>query len=124
MLLEIFRRAALGENLTPGERATRKLVMGLGAATLSLFFIGLPDMLKNGANWTAILSALGVALLLTLAKFFSASGQPALAGAASAGADKLADVGGISNDIVQELEDAASDANVPVENTPSTVSGV
>lgn len=118
MLLELFKKAALGENLTPGERAFRKLVLGVAAAALSIFFVALPDMLKSGqANVTAILSALGVALLLALAKLFSAQGDAAKAALAQAGAAKLGDFGGVSNQIVEELEGAATDATVPVDDS-------
>lgn len=125
MLLELFKKAALGEDLTPGERAFRKLVLGVAAAGLSIFFVALPDMLKSGqANVTAILSALGVAFLLALAKLFSAQGDTAKAALAQAAADKLGTVGGVSNDIVEELTGAASDANVPVDTPSATAPGV
>jgi len=124
MLLQLFRKAALGEDLTPAERAVRKLVMAVGAGAVAIFFVALPDMLKNGVDWHVILTAAGMSVLLALAKLFSAQGDTAKAALAQAGADKLGAFGDVPNDIVTELEGAATDATVPVDNTSATAAGV
>jgi len=88
-MFALFRRARAYAALTPGERALLKLLEGLACAALVAALPILADALARGAvNWPdiarAALAASAVAVLLALAKYAKAHGDPALADALTA----------------------------------------
>ena len=118
-IVAIFRAAALGESLTPGQRALRKAVLGIIAAALVAFLASLGALTSgfSTANLGVLLGGLGTAFLLALQKYWTSHGDAPLASVAGAGAASLANVAGVDNDVVQELTDAiARDSNVPAQD--------
>lgn len=88
--MNLFQRSFRRVNLTPGERATIKLVKYIGyAVILNLFYLAIPYVTADHINWTALgTSAVSMALLiivLVLDKYFAAQGDKPLADAAKAG---------------------------------------
>lgn len=86
---ELWRRARRHEPLTPGERAFLRLIEGLVCAALVATLPVVADALGSaGVNWTdvgrAALAAAAVAVLLALAKYARAQGDPALGDALGA----------------------------------------
>lgn len=125
-IVAIFRAAALGESLTPGQRALRKGALGVMIAALVAFLSALPALTTGwtSANLGVLLGGLGTAFLLALQKYWTAHGDAPLASAAGAGAASLANVAGVDNDVVQELTDAiAHDSNVPAQEEPIAAPG-
>lgn len=85
----LFRRARAYADLTPAERAVLKLLEGLACAALVVALPIVAGALSRGAvSWPdvgrAALAAAAVAVLLALAKYAKAHGDPALAGALAA----------------------------------------
>lgn len=79
----LLTRARAYASLTPGERALLKLLEGLACAALVASLPIVSTALATGAvNWPDVartaLAASGVAILLALAKYAKAHGDPAL----------------------------------------------
>ena len=79
----LFARARARAPLTPGERALLRLIEGLACAALVAALPVVANALGHGAvRWDdvgrAALAAAGVAVLLALAKYARAQGDPAL----------------------------------------------
>lgn len=82
----LLKRARAYANLTPGERALLKLLEGLACAALVAALPIVAGALGRGeVSWPdvgrAALAAAGVAVLMALAKYATAHGDPALAAA-------------------------------------------
>jgi hypothetical protein len=80
---QLLQRARRHEPLTPGERAFLRLIEGLVCTALVAALPVVADALGSaGVNWTdvgrAALAAAAVAVLLALAKYARAQGDPAL----------------------------------------------
>lgn len=79
----LFARARAYAPLTPGERALLRLIEGLACAALVAALPVVADALGHGSvRWDDVvrtaLAAAGVAVLLALAKYARAQGDPAL----------------------------------------------
>ncbi len=90
---QLLQRARRHEPLTPGERAFLRLIEGLACTALVAALPVVADALgSTGVNWAdigrAALAAAAVAVLLALAKYARAQGDPALGDAL----DELGDV--------------------------------
>lgn len=114
--MSIFTRARTYATLTPGERALLRLLEGLGAvallraATACAQYLGSQPGAGLGAvDWPAIVrvcvAGAAVAVLLALAKYFKAHGDPVLA-------DALAQVG------AEVASETTGDAAPPGPRTP------
>lgn len=82
-MFSLFRRARAYSSLTPAERALLKLLEGLACVALVAALPIVASALSHGAvNWPdvarAALAAAAVAVLLALAKYAKAHGDPAL----------------------------------------------
>lgn len=91
--VNIFKQAHQGLDLSPEERAFLKLVKGF-LLTAAVAALGtLATVITNGATLhdavLAVVVTFAITLLLAVAKYFSANGQPALAGVAYAAAGAL-----------------------------------
>ena len=92
----LFARARANMTLTPGERALLKLIEGLLCAGVVAALPALAGALgHNGVHWSDVartaLAAGAVAVLLALAKYAKAHGDPALGYALAKGAAGLSD---------------------------------
>lgn len=92
-LVNIFKQAHQGLNLSPEERAFLKLVKGF-LLTAAVAALGtLATVITNGATLhdtvLAVVVTFAITLLLAVAKYFSANGQPALTGVAYAAAGAI-----------------------------------
>lgn len=111
----LFARAGAYAHLTPGERALLKLIEGLACAGLvAALPIVAGALTSSGAvNWAdvgrAALAAAAVAVLLAIAKYAKAHGDPPIGPAvAQAATDVAADV--LAGKSPQQIaKDAASD---------------
>ena len=79
----IYNRARQRQSLTPGERAFLKLLQGLLCAALVATLPAIAAAFGNtNVSWSDVLrtalAAGAVAVLLTLAKYLTAQGDPAL----------------------------------------------
>lgn len=119
--MAIFQAAASGANLSPMARAVLRFVEGLVVAALVVVLPVLGQLLATqlnaGAiNWTQVgtvaLSGFVFALLMALSKWAKAHGDAPLADAAQALAGSVANAGGLSSDVVAEL-DAATLPDTP-----------
>ena len=93
-MTQLIRRARAYQSLSPAERALLRLLEGLasvaliGAATAAAQYLAGPTGLGGAVNWgiVAHVCAAGaaVAVLMSLAKYFKAHGDPTLAAALAA----------------------------------------
>jgi hypothetical protein len=91
-MIQLVRKAAAYQPLTPGQRALLRLIEGLVCAALVAALPIVAGALgRTNVNWAevghAALAAAGVAVLLALAKYAKAHGDPALG-------DALTELGG------------------------------
>jgi len=105
----LWRRAACHQSLTPGERAALRLIEGLICAALVAALPVVADALGSASiNWgdvgRAALAAACVAVLLALAKYAKAHGDPELG-------EALAEIGG----------EIGKKTGVPQANRPTAV---
>ncbi|MGH2484647.1 MAG: hypothetical protein ACRDHE_01415 [Ktedonobacterales bacterium] len=96
MMRNLFARARANVTLSPGERALLKLIEGLLCAVVVAALPALAGALgHNGVLWSDVartaLAAGAVAVLLALAKYAKAHGDPALGDALAKGAAGLSD---------------------------------
>ena len=102
-MFTLFARAARYASLTPAERAVLRLVEGLtytallGAATACVQFLSTHPGASSEVDWQPVLRTCAagavVAVLLALAKYFKAHGDPALSVALAAASTQLAQSG-------------------------------
>ena len=125
--MNIFQKAAAGLNLTPGQRATLKLVQSFGNAGITAVLLALPMWLsaqdgKPLLTWTGAGIIAGVfvhGFMAAWQKYVSAKGDAPLAGAIGA-ADtaigaRLPSVSVASAPAVPSFPPAsAPDANAPI----------
>lgn len=93
-MTQLVRRARAYQPLTPVERAILRLLEGLasvaliGAATAAAQYLAGPSGLGGTVNWPIVAhvcaAGAAVAVLMALAKYFKAHGDPALANALDA----------------------------------------
>lgn len=100
-MLKLFTRARAYAPLTPGERALLKLAEGLTCAALVAALPVVASALsQSSVNWgdiaRAALAAASVAVLLALAKYARAQGDPALATALDTTASAIAAKDGVA----------------------------
>lgn len=98
----LFTRARAYQPLTPAERAVLKLVEGLLCVALVAALPVVADALgRQTVNWSdvarAALSAASVAVLLALAKYAKAHGDPALSNVLDTTAATLSQQAGLSD---------------------------
>ena len=124
-MLDIFARARSYQSLTPAERAFLRLLEGLasvalvGAATAAAQYLSSPAGASLGSlDWPLIarvcVAGAAVAVLMAVAKYFKAHGDPALADALGALATRLAGEAGASG---------TSPANPPTPADPPSPDG-
>ncbi len=99
----LFARARAYQTLTPAERALLNLLEGLLCAALVAALPIVAQALARGSiNWSDVartaLAAGAVAILLSLAKYARAHGDPALADALAGTSAALHDAAGLSDD--------------------------
>jgi hypothetical protein len=106
-MLDILARARRYESLTPAERALLRLLEGLasvalvGAATAAAQYLASPAGAGLSAlSWPTIArvcaAGAAVAVLLAVAKYFKAHGDPSLAGTLATLAQRVADSAGVA----------------------------
>jgi hypothetical protein len=107
-MANIWTRARRYEQLTPGERAALRLIEGLiyvalvGAATAGAQYLASPAGSGLGAiDWATVarvcIAGAAVALLMALAKYFKAHGDPALGDALGALSAQIASPSPLAN---------------------------
>ena len=128
-MLDIFARARSYQSLTPAERAFLRLLEGLasvalvGAATAAAQYLSSPAGASLGSfDWPLIarvcVAGAAVAVLMAVAKYFKAHGDPALADTLGALATRLASEAGASG-----ASSGASPANPPAPAGPAGPEG-
>ena len=93
-MTQLVRRARAYQPLSPTERALLRLIEGLasvaliGAATAAAQYLAGPTGLGGAINWSVVAhvcaAGAAVAVLMALAKYFKAHGDPTLAAALDA----------------------------------------
>lgn len=93
-MTQLVRRACAYQPLSPAERALLRLLEGLGsvaligAATAAAQYLAGPTGLGGTVNWSVVAhvctAGAAVAVLMALAKYFKAHGDPTLAAALDA----------------------------------------
>lgn len=102
--MNLFKMAAQGVSLTPGQRTILRAVEMIAYAAI-VAFVGVLPALTNGftsVNWGVLAGALGVAFLAALGKWFKAHGDAPLGDLADVGAHQLAEWANVPNDVVIE----------------------
>ena len=120
----LFARARAYQPLSPTERAVLKLVEGIGCVALVAALPVVAEALGHqNVNWSDVahtaLAAASVAVLLALAKYAKAQGDPLLADALGSVATGFSRVAGLSDpDGAPTLLPAVADVPAPVPLAP------
>jgi hypothetical protein len=122
-MFTLFARASRYASLTPAERAFLRLLEGLaytallGAANACVQYLGAHPGASSPVDWQPVLrtcaAGAAVAVLMALAKYFKAHGDPALGVALAAAGAQLA-----------PADPPTSSSPVPLETAPVAADGM
>ena len=120
--MSIFAKSAAGLNLTPGERAALKLVQGFILAGIVAALPVLAQLLAaQTVNWADVARLAGgtfaTAVLMAVAKWFSAQGDAPLAIVAENAATQIAVAAGLNAAKVPLVEPTLPTTDAPASAT-------